>query len=167
MPTLTPIGILSSPLVAMRAMIAGSSAFQAWVGVTDTVAAEAHIHLLVAPAEAPRPYALIDFGDFARERVALANGITWQQRPGSNVVIWFQADVSPGAEEPEATIAFCNAVGAVWQDLERASGIYGQKTLAANLIELVVAPVRIEAERRATAGDYFECALSPSFTRQP
>lgn len=166
MPT-NPTGYLSTPLAAMRDLVASSAAFQAWAGVADKAEALERVHLLVVPEGSPRPLALIDFGDFARERVALTNRIAWQQRSGSNLVVWFQADVAADAVEPDATLAFCNQVGAVWLDMETSAGQYDQKTFAANLIEMVVAPVRIPEEQRNTAGDYFECALSPSFTRQP
>lgn len=150
----------------MRELIAASPAFQAWTGTADATAAAARVHLLVAPPDSPRPLTLIDFGDFARERVAVTNAAKWAQRSSSNLIVWFQADATAG-EEPDPTIDFCNQVGAVWADMEKMAGVYEKAAFPANLIELASAPVRIEEEKRQTEGDYFECAISPSFTRQP
>lgn len=163
----TPTGILSAPLAAMRELIAASPTFQVWVGAPgDEEAAKARIHLCQAPENSPRPLALVEFGDFARLRDTLGNGKPWVQRSDSNLVIWFRADATPG-DEPDPTIEFCNTAGAVWTDMEKAAGVYEKAAFPANLIELVVAPQRTDEEHRGTAGDYFETAISPSFTRQP
>lgn len=161
---LQPTGILSRPLVAMRDLVAASASFQAWVGASDANAAAQRVHLLVAPAHAVRPFALIDFGDVARERVSVTNRKPWQDRSGSNLLLWIQAEAG-GAEEPDATIAFCNAVGALLSDLESASGDQSAPTPSLIVLDLAVPPRRIEEEDRQTQGDYFECCAVATYTR--
>lgn len=165
--SVTPTGFLSRPLAMMRDMIAASAAFQSWTASADATEAATYVHLLAAPANAERPFALVDFGDFVRERDAVQNGIRFRQRiGGSNLVVWFQDDVAPQAVEPDATMEFCNQVGAVWADLELAAGKRNPETLNISQFELVAAPARVEEQDRQSVGDYFECAISPSFSGQ-
>ena len=160
----TPSGILTEPLVALRNLVASSATFQVWTGTADATAAADRVHLLVAPVDATRPYALIDFGDITRERSVLQGGRLWQTRPGSTMLLWFQAD-GLGVVEPDASIDFCNKVGAIWEDMEKAAGNYSLSTMGVSLIDLPVPPQRTDPEVWDSAGDYFECCLSPSFTR--
>ena len=160
----TPSGILTEPLVALRDLVASSVTFQTWTGSADATTAVARAYLLVAPANAPRPYALIDFGDITRERSVLNGGRSWQTRPGSTMLLWFQAD-GAGVAEPDASFTFCNAVGGIWEDMEKAAGNYSLASMGVSLIDLPVPPQRTDQEVWDSAGDYFECCLSPSFTR--
>lgn len=170
MPTVTPTGPLAEPLATLRAMIAATTSFQSWIGATGTdaerlAAALERVHLLVSPADAPRPFAMIDFGDsWARERDRVQSARTFQLLPGSSLLVWFQADAVAGLDEPDATIDFCNSLGAVWESIERDAAAIGKS--AVNLISFAVPPVRVEEEKRSTAGDYFECALLLSQTRR-
>lgn len=168
---IAPTGLLAEPIAILRDMIAASAAFQSWCGVTGeadpTAAALERVHLLVAPADAQRPFALVDFGEFTRERMAVTNRVRFQTRSSSNLVLWLQADADQTLEEPDATVDFSNHVGALWSDIETAAGVHSPATLAVNEMELIVAPARVEIEKRDTAGDYFECALACYFTRTP
>lgn len=164
-------GLLSEPIANLREMLASSPTFQAWCGVDDetdpVAAARERVHVMVAPANAERPFAMVDFGEFTRERTSLTNRTKFQTRSSSNLILWFQADAGSDLDEPDATIDFSNEVGSVWLDLELAAGNQNTPTLALYQIELTVAPARVEEEKRATAGDYFECALACYFTRTP
>jgi hypothetical protein len=171
---ISPTGPLAAPLAALRQMIAASAAFQAWVGVTGQPDALARslerVHLLTNPSDADRPFAIIDFVDLARERDRVINGRTFQLRSGSGLVVWFRADAGAGLDEPDASVDYCNRLGAVWEDLERAAGVTTDPTnptaLAINLIELAISPTRVEVEKRRRSGDYFEAALTVSMTRR-
>jgi hypothetical protein len=164
--SVVPTGILSAPLAALRDMVAASTDFQAWAQAADATEAADHVHLLVAPANAPTPYVLIDFGTLVRERSAIANRTPFQTISTSDLVVWIHADAATD-DEPDATLDFCNHVGALWAHLENIAGIHQDTRLALNRIELINPPTRVEEENRDTAGDYFECALSASYTRLP
>ena len=155
---------LSETLVAARDLLAASPSFQEWVGSDP---ASTSVHLLVARAQAPRPFALIDFNDFVRERDTATNRVRFRQRSSSALVVWFQADVPPSLDDADAALQFCSNLGRVWLDLELAAGSYQAPSLGVHLIELAVPPIRIAEEERETAGDFYEAALSVSFTRSP
>lgn len=160
----TPSGFLSNPLSQLRDMVAASSAFQSWTGAGSTEAALDRVHLLVAPANAERPFALIDFDTWIRERSAIMNGVRFVQSSGSALILRFQADAQDG-EDPDATIAFCNAVGAIIEDLEAAAGVHSPESLGLVRIEMVDPPLRVEEEKRPTEGDYFDISFSCNYTR--
>lgn len=160
----TPDGILSQPLAALRALVAASPSWQAWVGASSADEAAQRVHLLVAPVTAPRPYALIDFGDVARERIAVTNRIKWQDRIGSTMLLWIQSDAGNGVE-PDATIGFCNRLGAVMTDIETNAGDRVAGFPGLLLIDLVNPPLRVEEQDRQTMGDYFEAGLSLTYAR--
>lgn len=159
----TPTGILSEPLATLRSAIAACPSFQSWVGAADATAALDRIHLLVAPADGPYPFALIDFGDVARERQAITSASRWKMRAGSDVLVWFKAEAS--GDEPDATFTFTNALGAILAELEAGAGIYANGTPGLTAIEMPVPPTRTQEEERSTAGDLFECCFSCQMTR--
>lgn len=160
----TPVGILSEPLAALRRLVAASPAFQAWTGTGSADEAAQRVHMLVAPMSAPRPYALIDFGDVARERTVITNRRTWQDRIGSTMLLWIQADAG-GGEEPDSTIDFCNRVGAVMSDVETLCGDRVNGFPGLILIDLANPPLRVEEQDRQTQGDYFEVGMALTYAR--
>lgn len=161
-----PAGLLSEPLTTVRTMVAASAAFQAWAGAADATTAAAAVYLVTSPRH-PRPsFALVDFGGLTRERVAVINARRFQQRDGSTMLLYLRADAA-NADNDDELLSFCNAVGAIWADLETAAGSYAQRTLAISSIDLLIAPTRIVPEKRERAGDYLEAALSLGYTRQP
>ena len=161
-----PIGILSEPLATVRTMVAASVSFQAWVDAPDAMTASAAVYLVVSPRNPRARFALVDFGDFARDRVAITNTRRFAQRDGSAILVYLRADVEE-ADNDDALLSFCNAVGGIWTGLEAAAGIIAERTLSIRSIELAIAPTRIVPEKRERAGDYFEAALSLTYARQP
>jgi hypothetical protein len=144
----------------MRSMIASSSAFQAWLGAVDQVAAEARVHVLHTGRKPPLPLCLLDLGDqFERVRARIMNGRPFEST--GQIVVYFRDVVPSGVDDVDAVYAFTNQLGAVWQDLEHLAGRPGMVGITA--ITLAVPPTRIESDRRQYAGDYFEAALSCSF----
>jgi len=163
----TPAGLLSKPVNALRQLVANSSAFRDWVDAADVNAALLRVHIISTPRNPTSPFALIDFGDFIRDREAVKGGIAFKQRSGSALVLYFRANVDEGTNEPDAALAFCNAIGAVWDDLERAAGVHANRSLPIISMEMLAPPARIVNEKRQQAGDYYECAISLSYSRQP
>ncbi len=163
-----PMGLLSLPFMAARDIIASSAAFQEWIGSAgNKEAALARVHIISAPTDAPTPWALLTLGTFVRDRVTLKDGEPFTQRSGSVVTAFFRDDVADDAVEPTAAILFCNAIGAVWNDVERKAGIHKQSRLAINSMEMTADPARIPKEQRGQVGDYYECAIELTYSRQP
>ncbi len=163
-----PKGILSVPLNAARDIIASSSAFQEWIespGNKD--AALARVHIVSAPLDAASPFVLLTLGTFVRDRSSLKDGIPFTNRSGAVVTAFLRADVEENATEPTAVLLFCNAVGAVWDDIERKSGIHKESRLAITSMEMTADPARIPHEQRGQVGDYYECAIDLTYSRQP
>ena len=160
-------GILSRPLNALRQMVAESTAFQQWVRVESAAAALPRVHLFTAPKGAELPFALIDFGSFARERDRLTNKRAFQMRPGSDLLLYFRAAAQIETEDQEASIDYCNKLGAIWLDMELNAGRYEDETFAATEIEIINPPQRITSEDRKRAGDFFESTLSLTMSRIP
>jgi hypothetical protein len=166
-----PTGTLSLPVAALRQMLAESPAFQSWVEADDEDEAFASIYVLSTPKNPPLPFALIDLGDWSRERVAVQNARRFQTSPGSRLVVYFRAAPRPADEgepdEPDAAFDFMNALAAIIDDLEQRAGIHRDRTLAITEITLAAAPARIPTSKRATAGDYYEAAFTIQWSRQP
>jgi hypothetical protein len=162
----TAIGLLSEPLATVRRMVAASTSFQAWVGASDATSASAAVYLVTSPRH-PRPrFALVDLGEFGRDRVVVTTARRFAQREGSTILVYLRADVDE-ADHDDALLGFCNAVGGIWSDLEEAAGVISKRNLSIRAIDLVIAPTRIVPEKRERAGDYFETAFSLSYARQP
>lgn len=162
-----PTGILSRPLQALRQMVADSSAFQEWVGVESSQAALPRVHLFTTPIRAEMPFALIDFGTFARERDRVTNRRGFQMRQGSDLLLYFRASAPTETEDQDSAIEFCNKLGAIWLELEIDAGRYEDETYAATEVELLNPPQRIPVEDRKRAGDYFEATISVTMSRLP
>jgi hypothetical protein len=164
---ITPIGILSRPLNALRQMVANSASFQAWAGVASAAAALDRVHLFTSPIRAVMPFVLIDFGSFARERSTLTNRRGFQMRPGSDLLLYCRAEPMAGQDDQDAAIDYMNKLGAVWIELEQDAGRYEDETFSATEIEIINPPQRIPVEDRKRAGDFFECTLSLTMSRIP
>lgn len=167
MSTIAPEGILSAPLEAARRIIAGTLPFQAAVEADDVEAALERVFVITTPQAVVPTFCLVDLGDFARDRAALTGNRQFQMRSPSSVVAYFAMPVAVGVEEPDACFAFTNWLGAIWEAIEKAAGDYSKGTLAVVSIELVAAPTRIPAEKRDRAGDFYEAAISLTFSRRP
>jgi hypothetical protein len=138
-------------------MVAECPSFLAWTGVSDPVAAGDHIHLLQSTRNPPLPLCLIDYADgFERERIGVTMGRPFSQR--GTLLLYMRDRVDPAIDEAEATIAFCNRVGALWDDLERM--IVTDHRLLITSIALAANPTRITSDRRPHVGDLFESALA-------
>lgn len=153
-----PTGLLATPIARLRAMLAASSAFQAWCQATDATTALPHLHVLQAPRGAALPLAILDFGEgFQRKRQAISPGKPFAQ-VGGELLVAFRALVMAGDEAVDAAYAFCTQIGAIWADLERMAGL--PDMLSITTIGMAAAPTRVEIERRSYAGDLFEAVLT-------
>lgn len=161
----TPTGYLSAPLATLREMVAATAAFQSWLGVATEAAATPSVHVIATGQNPSRPLALIDFGPWERERVAVTNGRQWQTLIGSELVLYFRDDA--GETEPDAAYDFCNRCGAVLAELETIAGIYADETLSITRARMLAAPQRIDSHMRDTSGDYYEAAFALQYSRQP
>lgn len=159
MPT-PPTGLLSQPLVRLGQMVAESESFLTWTGAATVEAAKDHIHLLQSTRNPALPLCLIDYGDgFERERIGVAMNRPFEQR--GTLIAFLRDQVDTGLDEADATIAFCNRLGALWNDLERM--IVTEGRLLITNISLAANPARITSDRRPHVGDLFEAALSISW----
>ena len=157
----TATGILAEPIAIFREMLADSVPFQTWVGAADAAAALAFIHLVTAPAEAgATTHALIDYGDFSRERQKVQGGKVFNQRKPTSFLIYFEGMVDEAnATEPDALLEYVNALGAIWQDLEIRAGKYTPRTVFVTSIDLSAPPERITPEKSGFAGDFYESVI--------
>lgn len=157
---------LEAPLLALRSMLVKSASFQEWLE-TDEAGAAAFAHIIITPRNPVGKFVIIDFGRFSRERVAVQNQRKFQTASGSSMLLYFRDPVVAGKEEPTAALDFCNTVGKILADIELVAGQYDNVTLAIARSEMAVAPTRIDANSRDTAGDYYEAAFELEFTRVP
>jgi hypothetical protein len=156
----SPSGLLTLPLVRLRQMVAECESFLAWTGAATSELAKDHIHLLQSTRNPALPLCLIDYGDgFDRERIGVSMNRPFEQR--GTLIAFLRDQVDPALDEAEATIAFCNRLGALWQDLERM--IVTEGRLLITSIGLAANPARITSDRRPHTGDLFEAALSISW----
>ncbi len=152
---LQAVGILATPLLRLKSMLAASENFQEWLGLS--VNPDDRIHVLQTARQPEMPFCLVDFGDrFDRQRVLVTNKRPFEQT--AEMVVYIRAGVPDGLDDTDATVDFCNKLGAVWDDIEMLSGQVGY--LLVTSISLAVAPNRVEPERRTHVGDYFEAALA-------
>jgi hypothetical protein len=174
---MTALGMIACPLASLADMLAGSSAFQAWTG-TDAATAQYRAHIVTIPRSATAPLALVDFGDWARDRLHIQPGRVFEQRATSAVLLYFRAPVPDGPplgldlsryadDDKRAVLEFCHHVSLVLADLEAVAATMSPDRLAFRSIEMVAAPTRIVAEKRDARGDYFETAFSLGYTRSP
>jgi hypothetical protein len=161
-----PTGILSEPISTVRGMVAASPTFRDWIDAPDAPEAAKSVYLVTSTRNPKPRFALIDFGQFIRDRHVNTAARPFIQRDGSTIIVYVRASVEDDQDE-DALIDFCNAAGGIWTDLEMAAGVYAQRTLAIRSIELIAPPARIVPEKRDRAGDYYEAALSLTYTRQP
>lgn len=166
-----PVGFLAEPLCALRNMLLASPAFLAWAGGGDELIAATRVHLVTTPRQPERPMALVDFGQMTRERQAVMNRVRFDHAAGSTLHLYLTADATWGSfltdREEDQTITFCNAVSAIWADLELAAGNLAGRTLPILSIDLAEPPTRIVDEKRKQSGDLFEAVLTVTYTRQP
>jgi hypothetical protein len=166
--SVTPAGILSRPLNALRQAVALSTAFQTWVDAADDDEALDRVYVLAAPDDFPDcPFAVVDFGEFKRERMTVNPSRPFQQMDPSESLLYFRAEVDPADDVNDAAYNFCNNVGAVISDLEAYAGDVLNGFPFIIQIEMIAAPTRIRFEERATAGDFFECTLAIHWSKQP
>lgn len=155
------LGILAEPIAIIRQMLADSVPFQQWVGAANAVEALAFVHLVTAPASAGNStHALIDYGDFSRERQRVQGNRIFNQRKPTSFMIYFEGLVDPdNAEEPDALLEYINVLGAVWQDLEERAGQYNPRTGFITSIDLSAPPERILPEKSGFVGDFYESVI--------
>ena len=155
--TPTPVGLLSVPLTRLAGMVAECPSFLAWTGATTPEEAQEHIHLLQSTREPALPLCLIDYGDgFERERVGVTMNRPFAQR--GSLILYLRDRVDPDLDDRAVTVAFCNRVGALWDELERMILTDGRLLITA--IALAATPTRVPSDRRSHAGDHLETALA-------
>jgi hypothetical protein len=155
--THAPTGLLSLPLTRLAGMVAECPSFLAWTGASSPEEAQDHIHLLQSTREPALPLCLIDYGDgFERERIGVAMNRPFAQR--GSLILYLRDRVDPALEDRAVTVAFCNRVGALWDELERMIVTDGRLLITA--IGLAANPTRVPSDRRAHAGDHLETALA-------
>lgn len=158
-------GCLSVTAERMRVMLSKNSAFQKWVNAGSEADALEAIYF-VSSIVNPKPrFCIVDFGQFARDRVKAMNGASFQERAGTALILYFRGDNT--ASDDDADMSFNNSIGLIWNELEEFAGKYNDRTVFINAIELKVPSTRIQAEDRPGAGDYIECYLTVTYTRQP
>lgn len=166
--SVTPTGILSKPLNALREAVALSTAFQTWVDAGDDDDARDRVYIMAAPEDFPAcPFAVVDFGEFKRERMTINPARPFQQMDPSESLLYFRAEVDPADDANDAAYNFCNNVGAVLADLEAYAGDRLNGFPFIIQIEMIAAPTRIRFEQRPTSGDFIECMFAIHWSVQP
>ena len=156
----TPSGMLSVPDALLRTMLSNCPAFRTWTGTANPTAALARIHLIVKPAAAARPFALIDFGgEFNAQRNA-GGSQHYFQHSGS-LLLLFEDDVDSAnaadGKDADAEYEFRNNLGAVLSELEDLAG--RDDNLTISRMTVLVSPARTHVDERATLGDYYQTIL--------
>lgn len=157
--------ILLDPLTTLQDQIAALSDFQTFVGEANATDAETHIYLISAPLAPAGNFCIVDFGTYGREREAIQNGAAWQPRGGSSLMLYVRQVLTDDPEEPAAATAFTNFIGDILEELEASAALPGKMHIANWFLNQP--PIRIASENRTVAGDYYECEIELSFTRQP
>lgn len=150
----TPTGLLSSPLAALKARIAASAAFMTWTGAEDATEAAAFVFVQAAdPDSAERPFAVVYWDPWSVDRTGVASYIT-----AGTLMIRFEADVdAANTAHDDAAYAFLNAVGAVIEDLIEAEDTLRIKRVRMDPRDLVRSPKR---EHGAGGGDYYQATVA-------
>jgi len=153
----TPTGVMSLPLANLEIIIANSSAFQAWAGAADDVAAKDNIHLVNVPdAVLVRPFALVGFADKWK---AQKTAEFFHEKRGE-LFLMFESDVllANQASEADAVFAFMNVVGAVISEVLALAGTNG--FLNVTEVEMTTNPMRITDEDAQMLDDYYTVEFS-------
>ena len=156
--TVTPSGIMSQDIAALRDMLSECAAFRTWVNAATPALALPSIHVISTTRNPPLPLALIDIGDWSRARSVVFSGQQFDFAPGASLVLYLRAAAT--LEEPDAAYEFMNAAGAIIEDLEKLTGTQAKGWPTISSITLVAAPARIEPSQRDAVGDYYECAFT-------
>lgn len=166
-------GRMGLALEALREMLAGSSAFQAFCGVGDAAAARAHLYYeglppaadgdthTLAELDARRPFALLwtdPAGGFVLRRVA--TGDTYAQS-GRLVAAFERGVAAEDAADPSAIDeSFSNELDAILADLLAASSGAGALQIAG--VELLDR-MRSHPDQQPGEGDYVMAMLAISY----
>jgi hypothetical protein len=153
-------GILSTPIDALRTMLANSTSFQAWTNKTNTTDALTHIFIVAPDASGdypdpvehmPRPFALINL-DTAR-RSLRGSGNSPLFAPNNELLLKFEAK-NHGYHKlaTDPAFIFLNAVGAIISDLEGESQGDGGLQILALQIE---SPERKKQSYTGEPGDFY------------
>lgn len=156
--TIAPVGPLSAMVHNLRLMVADSDAFQVWVGAANAHQAMDRVWAIAAPPVSLYPWALVEVGDFIRQRTMVFAGSQFEYGAGTHLMLTFRG-VADG-DEPDAGYAFMNAIGGVIEDLEAMSGNQAspyQFTIPA--ISTAAPPQRIISPTRSAAGDFYEASF--------
>lgn len=162
-----PTGPLSLPIDAVRQMIAGSVAFQAWTSSATVTAALERVHITETDVTSDNlpamPYALVDYSGWQQDKYGVTPG-SWIQAE-SSVTVFFRAQVQDD-EPADEFFRFANQVGAIIEDMQDTAGDYTAQTLPAYQISMTIAPTRKGKQRRAARGDYYEAQFQFDFARK-
>lgn len=156
--SVTPTGIMSKDVAALRSMLSECAAFRTWVNVATPALALPFIHVISTGRNPVLPMALIDIGDWSRTRSVVFSGQKFDFAPGASLVLYLRAAATE--DEPDAAYRFMNAAGAIIEDLEKLSSTQAKGWPTIPTITLVAAPSRIEPSKRESVGDYYECAFT-------
>lgn len=168
----TPTGIFSTPLSALRTMLAGCKSFQTWVGAKataeltiDEVAAQS-IYLVAVPdphgLSTKRPFACIRFDE--SDSFTAARDATFSWRDDGSLTLIFEWDVTSAVADAveDAELTFLNSVGGILADLCAASEAGG--ALMINRINKLAGPSRAGNEESRLGRDYYQAAFTVSWS---
>lgn len=156
--TVAPAGFLSAPVADLRAMVAQSQTFRAWVGAADQSSALARVHTIAAPRVEDLPMALVEIGEHIRQRTMVAGGYSFETGAGSHLILTFRSDAE-GSDEPDAGFTFLNAIGGIIADVEKLSGDQSSPHITIPAISMAAIPQRIRSPNRQSVGDFYEASF--------
>ncbi|NRA40484.1 MAG: hypothetical protein HRU15_20235 [Planctomycetes bacterium] len=160
------MNILFDPLLQFKEILASLPSIQIFSGTSDALTAAEKIHLITTGKNPKGSFALIDFGNFARNRQKIINNTGFYLSSGSTLMLYMRGAVLPSnADEPAAAIAFTQHISDIWEALELAAGKIDSLHIID--IQLQTAPTRIFHKDRQATGDYYEVVFELTFSRQP
>jgi len=163
--SVVPVGSESTPLTAVRKLLANCEAFQAWTGSADAdEALDKIIYLsLDLNAVVPAVFAEVDFTSSSDYDVVADRYF----RQSGAVTLYFRADVNPlyATSRSDAQLDFMNNMGLVIDDMKFLSGNPG--FIKTSKISRAMGPIRSsihehqnENEEPDNVDDYFEVSYN-------
>lgn len=148
-------GSLGIAVERLRALIAGSAAWTAWVNGQASPASR--LFLVACPASTPRPYGILALGnDAAWRRTAVTlDGFD----ASGTIILGIDADVNPAHDDADAETDVWNRLEALLQEIATAANQGGQG-LVIDGIDITAGPERTQAEQRKKFGDRYQIEVA-------
>lgn len=154
----TPTGIISRPVAALRDMVAASASFQESTGSQNATEAKAFVHLISSDNLATPFVCIYPDQSFEAAKVGTGTCFSCTGRLNMEIIAAIDAEYQPDEYTADAYLSFTNAVGALISDLFEAGD---SGTLAIKRITFKDAPARATKAKGQT--EIHVCVLNVDY----